>query len=335
MFFAIIFLLKGFKASAYSKGIKDGTANAIEVADRFHLLVNLREAFQKTLYRHNAVLKKIFIEYGCVNQTLTADHNKAPLVLSKPHTPNPEREMKFKKAKELALQGYGLRAIAKALNAHRRTIKKYLLSEEYPRRQAPAHHRYPLTNFFDFKEYLLEAYGKYDYQTLYATIRARGFNGKYTQFCHNMNRFIKPETLNLPRLSPIETWSNSKLSFMVLQPPDKLTAQDLNFLDFLYQKVPQIKATAELTKNFKNLFSAKAEGSLQDWLTQALETTSELQGFAKGIQRDFDAVNQAVISNISNGQVEGQVNKLKTVKRMMYERASFKLLRTMVLATST
>lgn len=102
-----------------------------------------------------------------------------------------------------------------------------------------------------------------------------------------MNRFIKPETLNLPRLSPIETWSNSKLSFMVLQPPDKLTAQDLNFLDFLYQKVPQIKATAELTKNFKNLFSAKAEGSLQDCLTQALETTSELQGFAKGIQRDF------------------------------------------------
>lgn len=185
------------------------------------------------------------------------------------------------------------------------------------------------------KSILLEAYGKYDYQTLYATIRARGFNGKYTQFCHNMNRFIKPEMLNLPRLSPIETWSNSKLSFMVLQPPDKLTAQDLNFLDFLYQKVPQIKATAELTKNFKNLFSAKAEGSLQDWLTQALETTSELQGFAKGIQRDFDAVNQAVISNISNGQVEGQVNKLKNVKRMMYGRASFKLLRTMVLATST
>ena len=74
---------------------------------------------------------------------------------------------------------------------------------------------------------------------------------------------------------------------------------------------------------------------MQDWLNQALETTSELQGFAKGIQRDFDAVNQAVISNISNGQVEVQVNKLKTVKRMMYGRASFKLLRTMVLATST
>lgn len=145
-----------------------------------------------------------------------------------------------------------------------------------------------------------------------------------------MNRFIKPKKFGLPRLPSIETWSNSKLSFMVLQQQDKLVAEDLNFL---YQKSPQIKATVELTKDFKNLFLDKAEGSLLDWLTKAIDTASELQSFAKGIQKDFEAVNQAVISNISNGQVEGQVNKLKNVKRMMYGRASFQLLRTMVLAT--
>lgn len=104
----------------------------------------------------------------------------------------------------------------------------------------------------------------------------------------------------------------------MLQQEDKLTAKELDYLDFLYQKIPQIKATVELTKNFKNLFVEKTEGSLQDWLNKALDSTSELQGFATGIQKDFDAVNQAAISNISNGQVEGQVNKLKTVKRMMY-----------------
>lgn len=102
-----------------------------------------------------------------------------------------------------------------------------------------------------------------------------------------MNRFIKPEKPSLPRLPPIETWSNSKLSFMVLQQQDELTAKDRNFLDFLYQKAPQIKATAELTKNFKNLFLNKAEGTLQDWLTRALDTTSELQGFAKGHTKRF------------------------------------------------
>lgn len=297
-------------------------------------MVNLREAFKKTLYQHTAVLKKTFIEYSCTIPTPPVDNNQAPMVLSKAHTPNPEREMKFKKANELALQGYSIKAIAKALNAHHRTIKKYLISKEYPRRQAPVYQR-SLTNFFDFKEYLLENYSKYDYLTLYAAIRTQGFNGKYTQFCHNMNRFIKPEKPNLPRVSPIETWSNTKISCMVLQQEDKLTAKELDYLDFLYQKIPQIKATVELTKNFKNLFSEKTEGSLQDWLTKALDSTSELQSFAKGIQKDFDAVNQAVISNVSNGQVEGQVNKLKTVKRMMYGRASFKLLRTMVLAAST
>lgn len=325
------------RASTYSKGIKDGTENAIEVADRFHLLVNLREAFKKTLYRHNPALKKTFVEYSFANSTSPEGHNKTPLALPKPkpYTPNPEREMKFKRAKELARQGYGIKSIAKALNAHHRTIKKYLLSEEFPRKEAPAYQKY-LTNFFDFKEYLLENYSKFDNQTLYATIRNQGFNGKYSQFCHNMNRFIKPEKTktNLPRVSRIETWSNTKISFLVLQQEDKLSDKDLKYLKFLYQKIPQIKATAELTKSFKNLFLEKTEGSLQSWLTKALDSTSELQNFAKGIQKDFDAVNQAVISNVSNGQVEGQVNKLKTVKRMMYGRASFKLLRTMVLASS-
>lgn len=71
-----------------------------------------------------------------------------------------------------------------------------------------------------------------------------------------------------------------------------------------------------LTDLFKNLFLDKAEAALQNWLGRALNPDSELKGFAKGVQKDFDAVNQAVINNITNGQVEGQVNKLKTIKRM-------------------
>lgn len=62
---------------------------------------------------------------------------------------------------------------------------------------------------------------------------------------------------------------------------------------------------------------------------------SELRNFAKGIKKDYDAVDQAVTGNISNGQVEGQVNRLKNIKRMMYGRADFTLLRRMVLANSS
>jgi len=59
-----------------------------------------------------------------------------------------------------------------------------------------------------------------------------------------------------------------------------------------------------------------------------------LKSFAKGIDSDFEAVNQAVVSIISNGQVEGQVNRLKTIKRKMYGRAGYPLLKKMVLTNS-
>lgn len=70
-------------------------------------------------------------------------------------------------------------------------------------------------------------------------------------------------------------------------------------------------------------------------LAGALDPDSVLKNFAKGIQKDFDAVNQADICDFGNGQVEGQVNKLKNIKRMLYGRADFRLLRRMVLTSST
>ncbi len=60
----------------------------------------------------------------------------------------------------------------------------------------------------------------------------------------------------------------------------------------------------------------------------------ELKGFAGGLLSDYQAVENALTLPWSNGQVEGQVNKLKTIKRQMYGRASFELLRKrMILST--
>ena len=77
------------------------------------------------------------------------------------------------------------------------------------------------------------------------------------------------------------------------------------------------------------------QNTLDHWLQNALKPNSGLQGFARGIESDYEAVNQAVISKVSNGPVEGQVNKLKTIKRNMYARASFDLLKIMVLGNTS
>lgn len=142
------------------------------------------------------------------------------------------------------------------------------------------------------------------------------------------------EKEHLPALKPVKTWSTSKLAFMALSKSGTLKEEDRNYMDFLFLKSPEIHKTGTLANSFRELFTAKKEGSLREWIEKATSAESELKGFAKGIDSDFEAVNQAVVSIISNGQVEGQVNRLKTIKRKMYGRAGYHLLKKMVLANS-
>lgn len=82
----------------------------------------------------------------------------------------------------------------------------------------------------------------------------------------------------------------------------------------------------KLSLEFKEILMQKEADKLQAWCKQAGELAS-FKGFVWGIKQDFDAVYQAMSINWSSGQVEGQVNRLKTIKRQMYGRASFELLR--------
>lgn len=76
------------------------------------------------------------------------------------------------------------------------------------------------------------------------------------------------------------------------------------------------------------MLESKEGDRLSKWVEDAMATTiKELCSFGQGVLKDFIAVQNAVNLPWSNGQVEGQVNKLKTLKRQMYGKASFNLLR--------
>ena len=73
--------------------------------------------------------------------------------------------------------------------------------------------------------------------------------------------------------------------------------------------------------------------ALFPWLEDATSSGIDaLKQFAKGIKQDLAAVTNALSLPWSNGQTEGQVNRLKLIKRQMYGRANFDLLRRRVLA---
>ena len=88
----------------------------------------------------------------------------------------------------------------------------------------------------------------------------------------------------------------------------------------------------DLADEFAALIRKQSSGTVSAWLTRGETAQSpELRRFAEGIRSDEAAVHAAVTEAWSNGPVEGHVNRLKTIKRQMYGRAGFVLLRARVL----
>lgn len=126
------------------------------------------------------------------------------------------------------------------------------------------------------------------------------------------------------RLSP------RRAAWLLTAPPDRLNVAEQVYVAAVCGAVPAIATARELTIDFRAMLETHDPNGLTPWLMNA--EASELRPLVPGLRRDFDAVLAAVLFPWSNGQVEGQVNRLKLVKRTMYGRASFALLRRRVVA---
>ncbi len=117
------------------------------------------------------------------------------------------------------------------------------------------------------------------------------------------------------------------------QPVDALTEAEVVYRREVLAGSPVIQRAYTLTTEFLQLVSERARDRLPAWLAAAHDSgILELQRFARGLERDRAAVDAGLALEWSNGQVEGQVNRLKMVKRQMFGRASFALLRHRLLA---
>ena len=101
------------------------------------------------------------------------------------------------------------------------------------------------------------------------------------------------------------------------------------FLDKLLAEVPTLAEVRNLARGFVTLVRKDSTGTLDDWLTAAAGTP--LKSFAASLGKDLAAVRGALETPWSTGPVEGQISRLKTIKRTMYGRAGFALLRSRVL----
>lgn len=339
------------RAGPYSTGAKAGAPQAVQVADRWHLLKNLGEALQRMLNGHHkelrltakeiaqakqddqiAALKKTQTQEKNSNLPLESVENtgiKEVAVLSKYH-------LNFLEVKRLKSEGCSIRGIHRQTGVHRTTIKKYLEYEEYPEPAPPSTHPIEVR---DYEDYIQGRWkdGEQNGKQLWREIKEQGFKGSYQSVYRLIEKYPRdPITNLLPKPLKIRAWSPRRVSLILTKEWDALEAEEQLYLTTLYKYYPKVEEAYVLAKKFKEMSNKLKVSLLDPWIKQAKESgILTLKNFALGLENDYDAVKFAFSLEWSNGQVEGQVNRLKTIKRQMYGRANFQLLRKRILGNSS
>jgi len=146
---------------------------------------------------------------------------------------------------------------------------------------------------------------------------------------------VPRQTASSMQPNPLLTLSAQQATWLFFRRPEDLKEEELESLRLLRQASPQVEATYHLVETFLHMVRERTGEQLDAWLgaVQASHLQA-FQSFVTGVQQDKDAVLSGLTLPWSNGPLEGNVNRLKLIKRSMYGRAEFDLLKLRVLYQS-
>lgn len=331
------------RRSEYARGITTGAPQAVQVADRWHLLANLRDAAELLLRRVHRRLEALpLMQQIGVPRRRPQQRSQAELVARQ--ASHHERYARYQTIRQLAATGMSYRAIARQLGVAWLTVERYAEAETLPE-FAP---RQPLASLLDpYLRYLHQQWteGCTNAAQLWREIEAQGYRGGYRQVARwaQQQRLAACAASDRDAASPEEAPavgsattsalpSARQLAWLLVRDPNALEAEEQGVLAHIQQDA-DVACAYDLAQRFGQLVRKKQVEALDAWLEDAIRSTlPELKTFANGLQQDLAAVRAALEHSASNGQTEGQVNRLKLIKRQGYGRASFDLLRKRVLA---
>ena len=274
----------------YAQGALRGAPQAWQVADRFHLLQNLRACIESQMSRvgrhHGRSL--VGAPHGVTNACETARQAQRDA-----------RRAMFERVQQLHAGGKTMRVIAAQTGVGWRTVTKWIRSGCLRDRHRPAPGpRSP----WRFQDYL----------------RQRCAEG-----CTHVSQTHRIVSASVSRFRPM----SARPTADECEPLHLLTPFQTRKLEALKQASPSFAAMRRLAMRFRGLLRGGDAAKLDAWLRDARASgIGAMQRFARRLGLDLDAVGSAVTETWSNGQTEGQINKLKTLKRAMYGRAGAELL---------
>ena len=337
------------RAGLYADGACQGAPEARQVADRFHLLQNLRQTIEQQLSRAPQPTR----------QPATADASSDLLVAARcrGHGQQPAlaehrqlaregrravRKSMFDRVKALQVAGNGIRAIIRETGFNWRTVAKWVRLDDLPERNVMAPKS---TTPSKFQTYLSRrwAEGCTTGRDLLPEIKYLGYTGSLsqlerllTQWRHAGHAMVidapAAETGILSDPTTGQLVSPIVAAALCIKPRGLLTEPQAAKVNAFKTMSAEFATMRGLAMRFRGILRGTDTETLDVWLHDADRTgLYGIRRFARSLRQDLAAVRNAITETWSNGQTEGQINRLKTLKRAMYGSAGVELLRALML----
>ncbi|GHO82432.1 transposase [Dictyobacter formicarum] len=327
------------RGGEYASAAREGAPQAIQCADRFHVVKNLTEAVQVLLARCQA---EILTEKK-PDEPSQDEQNKPFISIEewRPKIPahiervqrarRSERSARYEQAVELNRLGKPPQEIARILGVTGRTIQRWLKADTFPdakrRRRRPG-------SFEIYASYVLSRWqaGERNGLAIYREIKEQGYDGSERTVYRYLEPLKQAEVRASIDVHRLQKWTANTAIWLFVRDPEKLDEIEREDLAAFCEASAPLKKAYDLLQDFLSMVHKREGQRLDAWLVRVAESElPELQSFAAGVEKDKDAVQAGLTWAINNGMVEGHVTKLKLIKRTMYGRAGFALLRQRVL----
>ena len=334
------------RAGHYAEGARDGAPDAIQVADRWHLWHNLAEYAEKTVVAHRACLKDPDPEPAdTAGQLPGPDPAAAAPAAPSPPPAEPdglrdvcgrERRLVTRTRErhaaigELLAAGHSLGAISRELGLDRHTVRRFAREPDVDKLLVKATSRD--SKLDPFKPWINQQWnqGITDAAALHAGLQAQGWTGSVQA----VRRYVRPFRQRTAAPPPAPAVPKARqITRWLLSRPASLDPGEHAQLAGIRARCPHLDGLAAHITSFAEMMTNRTgEQQLPGWLTAVqADDQPHLHSFAAGIRRDQDAVTAGLTLPYSSGAVEGNVNRIKMLKRQMYGRAGFALLRKRVI----
>jgi transposase len=331
------------RSDLYADGIARGAPQAVQVVDRFHVLKNLEEALERFLQHKRAAIEQAAApvatpagaagDGGCPTHERPPWQQRAEEDSQRRHAPWVAR---YEQVLALRARHVDVADIARMVGVSRQTVYRYLSLDAPPPRRRHATRRQTLLD--PYKGYLLRRWdeGCRNAMQLWREIRARGFAYSYTNVSRFLAQYRPPvgQRPSIHRRHPAAERPPAPrhVAFLLIRRPSDLTPDERAYVDRLCQADGVIQEAYALAQDFATMLRERHGERLDAWIATATGgAIPDLRRFAAGLGADRDAVQAGLTLPWSNGQTEAHIGRLKMLKRHMFGRAGFELLRQRVL----